>query len=191
MRSFVLAAHEAPVDEGFSLDALPSNGRMDLVARFLCTALLTSHGVRDDAEARLVLSDEVVVRVDGGEVEGLNPDERSVAGVLRKAVEEAGYREQEVQTGVYVGPGDLEDAVDDAGGTVVWMHEDGEAAAELEPPENPTLVFGDHRDFSERDVEVMEPRADLRLSLAPTALHADHAAAAANVWLDTGGYGGR
>ncbi len=190
MRSFVLAAHEAPIDEGFSLDALPSHGRMDLVARFLCAALLTSHGVRDDAEARLVLADEVVVRIDGGEVEGLNPDERSAAGVLRKAVEEAGYLEREVQTGVYVGPGGLEDAVEDAGGTVVWMHEKGEAAAELEPPDDPTLVFSDHREFSERDVDVLEGRTDRRLSLAPTALHADHAAAAANVWLDTRGYAG-
>lgn len=188
MRSFVLAAHEAPVDEGFSLDALPSHGRMDLVARFLNAALLTSHGVRDDAEARLVLSDEVVVRVDGGEVEGLNPDERSVAGVLRKAVEEAGYREQEVQPGVYSGPADLEDAVADAGGTVVWMHEDGEHAVEVEPPDDATLVFSDHVEFTDGDVDVLEKWADLRLSLAPTALHSDQAAAAANVWLDTGGY---
>lgn len=188
MRSFVLAAHDVPVDEGFSLDALPSHGRMDLVARFLSASLLTSHGVRSTAEARLVLGNELVVRVDGGEVEGLNPDERSVAGVLRKAVEEAGYREHEVQTGVYVAPGDLGDAVDDAGGTVVWMQEDGEAAAEVEPPEDATMVFSDHLDFTEEDVEVLDQRADVQLSLAPTALHADHAAAAAQVWLDTGGY---
>lgn len=188
MRSFVLAAHDATVEEEISLDALPSHGRMDLVARFLSAALLTSHGVRSDTEARLVLGDEVVVRVDGGEVEGLNPDERSVAGVLRKAVEESGYREREVQTGVYVAPGDLEEAVTDADGPVVWMHEDGGSAAEVEPPEHPTLVFSDHLEFTEGDVEVLDRRAEVRLSLAPTAMHADHAAAAAQVWLETSGY---
>lgn len=191
MRDMVLLLHEAPVDGGFSLDALPQHGRLDLGCRFLNAALLTSHGVRDDTDAYLVLSDEVVVRVEGAEVEGLNPDERSIAGVLRRALEERSYREQEVQTGVYVSPGGLEDVLDDVGetsGDVVWMHEDGDAAADVEPLDDVVLVFSDHQEFTDGEAGLLEDLSDRRLSLGPHALHADHAAAVAHSWLDTRGY---
>lgn len=187
-RSFVLLAHEAEVEDTVSLDSLPGHGRLDLVARFLNAALLTSHGVRHDTTAYLVLQNDVVVEVDGDEVRGLNPDERSIAGVLRKAISERGYRRQETQRGVYVEPGDLEDILSTVEGDVVWLHEDGDNAAELTPPENPVLVFSDHRSYTEDDVETLERHADAKTSLGPTPLHSDHAAAVTHNWLDTRGY---
>ncbi len=188
MRSFVLLAHEAPTEPEFNLDALPQHGRLDLVSRFLTSALLTSHGVRGDTTCYLVLQDTLTVKVDGGEVGGLNPDERSVAGVLRRAVEEAGYREHEVQRGVYVSPEGLEDVLEQVEGEVYWLREDGEPAAETPPAEDSVLVFSDHLEFTEGDVDVLEGFSDRRVSLGSTALHADDAAAASHVWLDTDGY---
>lgn len=177
MRDFVFVAHEAPTDAGFSLNSLPEAGRLDLLCRFVNAALLTSHGVRDETTAHVVIRDErdVTVRFVGDEVRGLNPDERSIAGVVRAALDERTYYEVEARAGVYVAEKTLAEVLEETDGETVVLHEDGEALAE--PPDSPTFVLSDHRDFTDDDEAAFEEAR--RASLGPVALHADHATAVA------------
>jgi len=193
-RDFVFVAHEAPTDADFSLENLPGAGR-NLLCRCVNAALLTSHGVREETTARLVLRDDaggdVTVRFEGEEVSGLNPDERSIAGVVRAALDERTYYEVEARRGVYVAERGLREVLDETEGETVLLREDGESALDVEPPDEPTFVLSDHHEFTDEDIEAVEEggREERRLSLGPVALHADHATAVAHNWCDTGGWG--
>ena len=187
-RDFVFVAHEAPTDAGFSLDDLPGAGRLDLLCRCVNAALLTSHGVRENTNAHLVLRDgdgeDVTVRFEGGRVQGLNPDERSIAGVVRAALDKRTYYETETSPGVYVAERSVAEVLEDTDGETVVLHEDGEEGRDP-VPDSPTFVLSDHREFTDEDLsEVGDSR---RLSIGPVALHADHATAVAHNLLDTDG----
>ena len=150
--------------------------------------------MRDDASVWLVLRDALTVRIDGGSVRSLAPDERAVAGLLRAALEVAdgavGASWVESTTGVAVAKRGLEAALEDAAtrGLVVELHEDGTAATGLKPPDAVTFVLSDHRDLTDDERALLAAYADHRVRLGPTRLHADQAITVANHYLDTDGY---
>jgi len=192
-RTVVALAHEVPTDpDAVSLSDLPAAGRLDLLARVVGSALLLSHGVREDTAVPVVAGAENEVRIDGAAVRGLHPDERSTAAQLRAALDTAGElvgrRPVEHGPGIEVRRADLGAALDDAGGTVVWLQEDGDPAAATAPPDEPTLVVSDHREFTDAEADLLAERADRRVSLGPRAVHADDAVAVAHGWVDTGGW---
>lgn len=187
-RDFVLVAHEAPTDADFSLDNLPGAGRLDLLCRCINAALLTSHGVRENTTAHLVIRSgdrDITVRFEGARVQGLNPDERSIAGVVRAALDERTYHEVEASRGVYVAERSLAETVNTTDGETVVLHENGEEGYDA-PTEEPTFVVSDHRDFDDEDLSAV--RDARRISLGPVALHADHATAVAHNRCDTRGW---
>ena len=187
---FVFVAHEAPTNADFSLNDLPGAGRMDLLCRCINAAVLTSHGIREDTTAHIVIHGDVdvTVRFVGDEVRGLNPDERSIAGVVRSALEDRTYYEVEASPGVYVAEKKLGEVLNETDGEIVVLHEDGEAAASVESSDESVFVLSDHRDFTDEDLEDIEEHGARRVSLGPVALHADHATAVAHNWTDTTGF---
>lgn len=195
MRRFVLVGHDAPTTPDFQLAGLPSEaGRLDLLARSLIAGLLVSHGIRDDAAVTLVLGDEVAVRFDAADLQGLNPDERSAAALVRTALEGAqdavGPLEREVRPGVNVSRRGFEQVVGDAAeaGTLVQLHPDGDPAGERPPPDDPVFVLSDHHPFRDAEQAVLDEMGATRVSLGPVAVHADQAVAVANNWVDTDGF---
>jgi tRNA (pseudouridine54-N1)-methyltransferase len=195
VRRFVLVGHDAPTTPEFPLDGLPSEaGRLDLLARSLVAGLLVSHDIRDDVEVILLLGDAVAVRFDGADLQGLNPDERSAAALVRTALETAehavGPLEQDVRPGVTVSKRDFEAVIDDVAGagTLLQLHEDGTPAAERTPPDHPTFVLSDHRDFTDEEQAALDAAGAEPVSLGPRPIHADQAVAVANNWLDTDGF---
>lgn len=195
MRRFVVVGHEAPTAPDFSLDDLAGGaGRLDVLCRAVSAGLLTSHGVRADASVWLVLQDALTVRFDGDEVRNLAPDERAVAGLLRKALEAAegavGAQWVESTPGVAVTKQGLEatlSAADEAG-LIVGLHEDGEPVTEFAPPPTATFVLSDHRSFTAEEAALIDDYADVRVSLGPTRVHADQAIVITQNYLDTDGY---
>ncbi|MEF8885049.1 MAG: tRNA (pseudouridine(54)-N(1))-methyltransferase TrmY [Haloarculaceae archaeon] len=192
-RTFVLLAHEAPVDPDFSLDDLPGGGgRLDLLARAVGSTLLVSHGIREDVTTHLVIRNRYVVRFEGADLRGLHPDERSTAARIRAALETAqeavGAAEIRHAPGVYVMKGDLESVLAETDGPVVQLVEDGRPAADGPPPEDPVFVLSDHRQFTDREAELLASADAERVRLGPVAIHANDAVAVAHNWLDTRGY---
>jgi tRNA (pseudouridine54-N1)-methyltransferase len=208
MREFVIVAHEAPTTPDVALNDLPGAGRFDVLCRCVTAGLLTSHGVREDARVHVVVgegddgADEGganadgpwTITVDGATVHRLNPDERSTAARLRGALaarESAiGHRPAEPSPGVEIRRFGLETCLSDLVGdaTVVELHEDGDAAGDVPPPDDVAFVLSDHREFTEREAGLLAGRATHRLRLGPVRLHADQAITVAHNWLDTDGY---
>jgi tRNA (pseudouridine54-N1)-methyltransferase len=199
MREFVVVGHRAPVEPEFSLDDLPGAGRLDVLCRCLTSALLRSHGVREDSRVHLVLGDEFTLTVDGATVRRLNPDERSTAALVRTALEAreraVGAVPAEPHPGVELrrrGVAGTVETVADRN-TLVELHEEGTPVADWDPFDDgaePSVAFvlSDHEDFTDAERARLADAADHRLRLGPTALHADQAIVVAHHFLDTGGY---
>jgi tRNA (pseudouridine54-N1)-methyltransferase len=193
MRQFVVLGHDAPTTPDFPLDDLPgAAGRLDVLCRCVSAALFLSHGIRDDVEVFLVLGDEVTVRIDARDLQYMSPDERNVASLLQKALEAKdraiGHREAESTPGIHVSKRGFEAVLDAVSGTVVELHEDGAPLAEVEPPEDPTFVLSDHRDFTDAEASLLAEASDQRVRVGPEVLHADHTVTVAHNYLDTEGF---
>ena len=87
MRRFVILGHKTPVTPEFHLNDLPgAAGRLDVLCRAIGASLFLSHGIRRDAEVMLLLQNTVRIRISGRYVKRLNPDERSTAALIRRAL---------------------------------------------------------------------------------------------------------
>jgi tRNA (pseudouridine54-N1)-methyltransferase len=192
MRQFVVLGHDVPLAADFSLDDLTGAGRVDVLCRCVNSSMCLSHAIRKDTRVWLVVQDEFTVRFDGRDLRNLNPDERSTAALIRGALEERdgaiGHMEAESSPGVSISRRGLAGILDELDGTVLALHEEGEPIVEREPPVEPAFVLSDHRDFTAREAELLDERADRRVRLGPERLHADHAITVAHNWLDTGGF---
>jgi len=195
MRQFVVIGHDAPTTPEFSLDDLAgAAGRLDVLCRCVTSAFFLSHAIREDVRAHLVLSDQYTVTFDGSALRRLNPDERSTAALVRKALEEReeaiGHVPVETSPGVSLTRRGFEATLDDVArdGTVVQLHEDGDPVVNVDPPTDPVFVLSDHHDFGAGETAHIEAHADQRLSLGPQPLHADHAVTVAHNYLDTDGF---
>ncbi|NHN62877.1 tRNA (pseudouridine(54)-N(1))-methyltransferase TrmY [Haloarcula sp. JP-Z28] len=195
MRQFVIIGHDAPTTPEFSLDDLAgAAGRLDVLCRCVTSAFFLSHAIREDVRVHLILGDEYTVTFEGSDLRRLNPDERSTAALIRKALEEReeaiGHIPAETSPGVSLTRRGFEGTLDDVArrGTVVQLHEDGDPIVSVAPPSDPVFVLSDHHDFRDEEAALLADRADERVSLGPKALHADHSITVAHNYLDTAGF---
>jgi tRNA (pseudouridine54-N1)-methyltransferase len=191
-RTFVVLGHDAPTTPEFSLDDLPGAGRLDVLCRAVGSALLTSHAIREDTRVYLVLDREYTLRVEGGAVRRLNPDERSTAALVRTALEAreeaVGRMAVEPSPGLYLARGGLAEVLEECTGPLYQLHEDGEPAVARDLPEAPTFVCSDDQAFRADETELLAEHDARRLGLGPVALHVDQAITVTHHWLDTDGY---
>jgi tRNA (pseudouridine54-N1)-methyltransferase len=195
MRQFVIIGHDAPTTPEFSLDDLAgAAGRLDVLCRCVTSAFFLSHAIREDVRVHLILGEEYTITFEGSDLRRLNPDERSTAALIRKALEEReeaiGHVPVETSPGVSLTRRGFEGTLDDVArrGTVVQLHEDGDPIVDVEPPSDPVFVLSDHHDFRDEEATLLADRADERVSLGPKALHADHSITVAHNYLDTAGF---
>jgi tRNA (pseudouridine54-N1)-methyltransferase len=195
MRQFVVLGHDAPTASDFALDDIAGGaGRLDVLCRCVTSAFFLSHDIREPVRVHLVLADEFTVTFDGRELRRLNPDERSTAALVRGALEEReeaiGHQPVETSPGVSLTRRGFEPTLDAVArdGTVVQLHEDGDPVVAADPPSDPVFVLSDHRDFTEREADLLADAADRRVRLGPERLHADHAITVAHNYLDTDGF---
>ncbi|WP_224448775.1 tRNA (pseudouridine(54)-N(1))-methyltransferase TrmY [Haloprofundus salilacus] len=195
MRQFIITGHDAPTTPEFSLDDIAGGaGRLDVLCRCVNSAFFLSHAIREDVRAHLVLGDEYTVRFEGAELRRLNPDERSTAALIRKALdardEAIGHMPAESSPGVSLYRMGFEATLDSvaAESTVVQLHEDGDPVVDVDPPEDPAFILSDHHNFTDEEAEALAAAADERVRLGPEILHADHAITVAHNYLDTDAY---
>jgi tRNA (pseudouridine54-N1)-methyltransferase len=198
MRQFLVLGHDAPTEPDFLLEDLPGAGRLDVLCRCVTTALLLSHGIREDSRVWLVLGESLSIRFEGNSLRRLNPDERSTAALIRGALEERaeaiGHIDAESSPGVFVSRRGVEAVLEEVGGhgsgetTLIALQENGTPITDLDPPENPVFVLSDHRDFTDGEADLLAERADERVRLSPRKLHANHAITVAHNYLDTAGF---
>ncbi|WP_456330218.1 tRNA (pseudouridine(54)-N(1))-methyltransferase TrmY [Archaeoglobus sp.] len=168
------------VTKPFSLNDLPGAGRMDVLCRCTSQALFISHGIRKDVEVYLLLlgppEPPKVVLVKGNEVKRMSPDERNIAGHIRKALTvECDKRWKKVHSGVYISKKGLKELLEELSKnySLIYLKEDGVNISKAELPSNPLFILGDHEGLTEEQEEIVEKYASLKLSLSPLSLLAE------------------
>jgi len=200
LRGFMVISNSAVTSQCFSLDDLPgSSGRLDVVCRSITNALLVSHGVRRDTMFYALLRGEpqppVCLRIVGAKVSGLNPDERSVAGMLRSALGKVGmiqtvHLELEAHPGFFVSRRDLDQILFDMrknGFSPMVVEEGGVDIGDFHLPKNPFFILGDQDGIVDRDMRKFETLGFPRVSLGPVAIHTDQCVTILHNWMDRRG----
>lgn len=93
VRRFAIVGHRAMSKGKLPLNDLAGGaGRMDVLIRAVMSSLLTSHGLRDNVEVILHLQGgpgpHRRLKFVGSELRGFHAEERSVAGLIAKAIRE-------------------------------------------------------------------------------------------------------
>lgn len=197
MRRFVVIGHKAASAPGFSLKDLPgTGGRLDILARCVGNAFLVSHGLRADVElATLHLgppSPPKAVWMQAARLKHLNPDERTTATLLEKALgaPTTGPVWQPATPGVQVAVRTLAELLDEWRDPLFVLHEDGEDVARADLPARATFVLGDHLGFTAEEEALLAARGAARVSLGPVSLQADQCVTALHNHLDRRGRAG-
>lgn len=175
MRQYLAVSHTTPPDGDWTLDDLAGQaGRVDVLCRIVTSALFVSHGIRDDTQVLLVFAADpdrpTAVRFEGRSVRRLNPDERSTAARIRKALrsrpEDPWW--EEVEPGVHAAPFTLQEVVTEqreAGAHCVLLHRQGVAADKVSFPNDVLFLLSDHQPFSGAEEALLDPLAHQRASV--------------------------
>lgn len=193
MRRFLVLGHTAASAPGFSQkDLAGSGGRIDILARCMPAAFLVSHGLRPDVELyTLHLGPPAApktVRMRSRDLKHLNPDERTSALLLEKALgaPTTGPVWAAATPGVSVAKLRLAELLDDVGAPIVLLHEQGDDITAASLPDGALFVLGDHLGFTPEEEALLASRAVARVSLGPVSLQADQCVVVLHNHLDRG-----
>jgi tRNA (pseudouridine54-N1)-methyltransferase len=176
MIRFAALGHLAPTAGDFNLNDLPGGaGRMDVLCRCVTASLFLSHGMRRDVEVFLILlgppEPPVTILFSGEKVRYLNPDERSAASLIKKALSQPRSRDfRESTPGVFVRKGGLGELM--AEYSFALLDESGNDIRGAGPLPDSYLV-SDHLNLTADEQELVSGLP--RFSVGPRSLHADHA----------------
>ena len=194
MRNFVIVGHKATTNPNFSLEDIPgTSGRLDILCRSVTAAFVISHGIRKDVCVYLVLLGGEIpktIQLRGETLRHLNPDERTTAALLKKALAVPATQEWAMSTsGIFVRTGGLAQVLDDLKDVrMIYLREDGLDIRSLGAGAlagDAAFILGDHTGMTpEEETMISEAGAEV-ISLGPTSLHADHCIVLMNWFMDT------
>ncbi|HYY48377.1 MAG TPA: tRNA (pseudouridine(54)-N(1))-methyltransferase TrmY [Thermoplasmata archaeon] len=192
MRRFLIVGHRASTDPSFPLDDLAGgSGRMDILLNAANAALLLAHGIRRDVEVGLLLlgppSPPRFVRIVGFRLQSFQPDIRSNAALVRRALVDTSRIEHATSPGIYGSIATFEEALDRLGPAFVRLKEGGKDIREAGLPADATFVLSDNQDLTAEEDRALGARGVLEVGLGPLPLHADHAIAILHNELDRRG----
>lgn len=189
MRNFVVVGNLALTNPDFSLEDIPgTSGRIDILCRCINSAFVLSHGIRRNVQIYLIFrggQTPKTVHLRGWDLRHLNPDERTTAALLKKALAlEADSQWRRSTPGIFVRAGDLADLEVFGEGTTYYLREDGSDFRGLSSAGDGTFVLGDHIGIGEEDETFLEGLDAKIVSVGPISLHADHCIVLINNELD-------
>ncbi|MGZ4912528.1 MAG: tRNA (pseudouridine(54)-N(1))-methyltransferase TrmY [Halobacteriota archaeon] len=179
-RQFIIVGHKAATSGDFSLSDMPgSAGRIDILARSVTAAFLTSFSIRRDTRVWLVLLGEPdppkSVRFEGSQLKYLNPDERSTGALIKKALKVDAHQAEECSMrGIYTQRANLQDILRHIDASdVIYLHEEGIDVREATlDTHHVTFVLGDHLGLLDDEEGLLSHSK--RVSVGPVKLHTDH-----------------
>lgn len=196
MRTFIVVGHKATTTPDFSLEDIPgTSGRLDILCRCINAAFVLSHGIRHDVRIQLVLcgtEPNKTICLRGEDLRHLNPDERTTAALLKKALSIAAEPQWSKSTpGIYVRIGGLVELLSDLklkGIKPVYLREDGRDVRNAfeHLSDNAVFILGDHMGMTPEEENMIKEAGAEVVSVGPISLHADHCIVLINWMLDTG-----
>lgn len=193
MRTFVIVGHKATTSPNFSLEDIPgTSGRLDILCRSVTAAFVLSHGIRKDVCVYLVLlggEAAKTIQLKGETLRHLNPDERTTAALLKKALAVPATPQWAMSTsGIFVRLGGLPELLADLkDARLIYLREDGAdigGQAFEERDGELAFILGDHTGMTTEEEGLIESAGARVVSLGTTSLHADHCIVVLNWLLD-------
>lgn len=193
MRTFIVVGHKATTSPDFSLEDIPgTSGRMDILCRCINASFVLSHGIRKDVSVYLVLlggETHKTLWLKGDVLKHLNPDERTTAALLKKALAlEATAGWTRSTPGIFVRSGGLTELLQDfKEKKLVYLREDGEDIRSIDPNALKgymAFILGDHTGMTPEEESLIDLAGATVVSVGPTSLHADHCIVIVNWMLD-------
>jgi len=161
---------------------------MDILLNAANAALLLAHDLRRDVEVGLLLlgppDPPRFVRLEGFRLRSYQPDIRSNAALVRRALEDVSRIEHETSPGVFSSRTNFEEALDRLGHSFVYAKEGGKDIRQANLPADATFVLSDNQDLTTAEERALTERGVLVVGLGPLALHTDHAIAVLQNELD-------
>jgi len=189
-RTFIIVGNKAVTVPFHLNDLAGAAGRMDLMCRSVSAAFFLSHDLRRDVVVYLILRGEPgpprAIRILGEDVKYMSPDERNIAGLIRKALamEDIGPYWMDATPGIEICAKDLHDLLEEVmtGGKAYRLKEDGDPIEDASLGEDVVFVLGDHNGLTaeQEDLLVSWPK----LSLGKKSYHTDHCITVVNHQLD-------
>jgi tRNA (pseudouridine54-N1)-methyltransferase len=188
MKNFIVVGHVAKTTPDFSLEDIPgTSGRIDILCRCVTAAFVLSHGIRRDVGVYLVLlgaEPSKIIYLQGTELKHLNPDERTTAALIKKALAVEATQEWSKSTpGIFVRTGGFAELVE-SGVELIYLRENGSDLRGVALPDEPVFVLGDHQGMTEDEEALLEKAGARVVSVGPVSLHADHCIVLINNELD-------
>jgi tRNA (pseudouridine54-N1)-methyltransferase len=193
MRIFIAVGHRATTSPNFSLDDIPgTSGRLDILCRCVNAAFVLSHGIRKDVNVFLVLCGGAMPKticLKGIELKHLNPDERTTAALLKRALAIPTTHDWSKSTpGIYARTGSLAELLQDFKHMrLLYLREDGDdirGICKANLCGNSVFILGDHLGMNPEEEILIEKAGYKVISVGPTSLHADHCIVLINYELD-------
>jgi len=180
VRRFLVVGHRATTDPAFPLDDLAGGaGRLDILLNAANAALLVAHDIRRDVEIGLLLlgppDPPRLVRLVGHRLRSYQPDIRSNAALVRKALLHVSRLERETSPGVVASRASLPEALDRYGPAFVHLKEGGKDIRDADLPVDATFVLSDNVDLSADEERAVRDRGAVVVSVGPMSLHTDQA----------------
>jgi tRNA (pseudouridine54-N1)-methyltransferase len=179
MRQFIIVGHKAATSGDFTLEDMPgSAGRIDILARCVTAAFVTSFDIRRDTRVYLVLLGQPdppkIIRFEGTELKYLNPDERSTGALIRKALKvKLGMGQRRSTQGVYVARAGFVETLRHSDASVLfYLHEQGKDVRSVDlHAKNVAFILGDHLGlYVEEEAQLGQAQ---RIRVGPIKLHTD------------------
>lgn len=175
-------------DGDFNVDGVANNGRLDIGCRCINAALFISYSLRRDATVHIVFGGPpdppVHMAVRGEDVTGLHPDERSIAGYLKKNLQSFADRKVPANIGVGMDRRGLEGVIADHEGPAFYLHEDGEDIDAVDVREDPLFIVGDNKGFTDDQLRVLGGSDARPVSVGDRSYQAQQVVSFLNIELD-------
>lgn len=189
VREFLILMNLSRTDSDFTVSGSANNGRLDIACRFINSTLFNSYSLRTDVNSHILLrgppNPPVHMKFVGKRINGLHPGENSIAGYIKKNLGSFERRKVSANMGVEMDRRDFFQVLKDSENVPMMLHEEGEDISEIEFPENPLFIVGDHKGISESDRgKFVEEKLGKTISLGNTPYQAQQISSFLNIYCD-------
>lgn len=93
MRQFIIISNTVDTSKSLSVNSLTGYGRLDVICRCINSAFFLSNEFRRNVILKVFFrKNGKVLEIQGEKVRGINPDERAIAGVLKRVFKGQSYK---------------------------------------------------------------------------------------------------
>ncbi|MFW9994430.1 MAG: hypothetical protein ACFFD4_20470 [Candidatus Odinarchaeota archaeon] len=156
-RHFNVILNEAVIENTFNLNNLTGSGRVDVVCRIINATFFLSNAFRKNTELNLLFKKtSQKLTIAGNRVQGINPDERAIAGVLIRVFKGKPYK------GIYLADITWNETLSSLNGYLL-IEDSPKLLFDSKSVNLPvTFTLGDHRGFERDDLEKLQANSNLR-----------------------------